>query len=245
MEDGIFKFAPHPFIDECKPIGFYTYFTDDIGWIRNFTPESDLLSSPGSVTVKGRDPRTRKTVSYTATARTSKMKSMGKFVDQVPVNKRTNGRFTHREKTVSRPGVLPSNKVINKPSATATQAKREAEARMQNALHKGNKAKVLLIGDPPIWKDTTIRLDNVGEGFSGIWRVAEARHVIDHNGYDLDLKVTRNAKNKLTGNQKPSLSQKTKAQFAGRRTSGTVRGVTQTTNASTQGTRKRTRYRKR
>lgn len=248
LEDGVLTFAPHDFVSSnCKPIATWNYFTDNKGWVKRFEPEGNELSEVGSVTVKSQDPITGKPVKATATARTRKGRSLGKYVHVKPSQEggtalgRT-GRKIHRDTGLKKPGVLPSNQTVNRPGANVSSAKKEAQRRLDNKHSNLFKARAMNIGDPLIWKDQIVRFGNVGKDYSGNWKVAEVRHIIDSNGYDMELLLRKNATDSLGRGRKPDIDQTTKTQFASRRRDTVIQRRKRNTNASRTGTVKRTRF---
>lgn len=80
VKGGKFVFAPEEKIDKSElPIGFYTYYTDEEGWIKRFEPTSDVQQNFARVTVKGRDAGTGKSVCASITAEQRRKKTLGKI----------------------------------------------------------------------------------------------------------------------------------------------------------------------
>lgn len=56
-------------------------------------------------------------------------------------------------------------------------------------------AKARVMGNPLLRAKRTVRVNNVGKKFSGVWYISEVRHVIDSTGYTCELTLTRGQHN--------------------------------------------------
>lgn len=86
--------------------------------------------------------------------------------------------------------ILPSD-----PDASVREEK-AAEQAVAEFLGKRNKAitaKARVLGNPQIMAGYLVHVENVGRKWWGPWYISEATHSIDHNGYFVELFLTRNA----------------------------------------------------
>lgn len=266
VEDGTLTFAPPDIIDKNRPIASYTYFNDEEGWIKRFEPETTVMSLPGSVTVKSRDPVTGKRVQHTQTIQNKKKKSLCRFVELVPEKKA--GSQVFDENLVTGSGgvtgsivtsrgiikdfsssfsaqVVPSSQTVNSPSKNASQVKQEAQTRHQNALLNSVKSRMVIVGDPDIWHSVLINVYNVGKMLSGLHRVYKCIINIGSHGFDIDCKLRREGVGTLGKNKRVRNDQKASSQRVTRRLRSRVSEQKRTTSLNTLGTVKRTRFKRR
>ena len=249
-DDGSFRFYPHSALDAAIPVAHYDYYTDEDGWIKRFEPESNIIESIGSITVKSRDPLTGKPIKYTASVQNRKNTSLGRYVESLPAEQPgfnvgvSQNRTNHRNKSPNSSGVIPSGVVVNKPLSSIRTVKEEAFARQLNRQLQGIKARTVLIGDPDIWYDDIISLGNLGGGLDGTFKVAECVHIIDDRGYELDCKVRKNAVDSIGKGVRPKSSQKAKSKNNMGRKTKRVKSVKVQTNQSRTGVLSKRRYTK-
>lgn len=84
IHGGRFIFAPEDQVNKDEAVAYYTYYTDEEGWIKRFEPESDVTVNFGTVTVKSRDPGTGKRISASASVQTRQQPTLGKHNPAVP-----------------------------------------------------------------------------------------------------------------------------------------------------------------
>lgn len=86
-----------------------------------------------------------------------------------------------------------TGKVISTPATNAGQAKQEAKSTV-NAADMGTvEATAKLVGIPFLEAKQTMTILNVGDKFSGDWRVKSVKHIINKSGYICTAEIIRGA----------------------------------------------------
>lgn len=250
VEDGIFTFAPVDVVDKNEPLATFTYFTDEQGWIKRFEPTTSVMSLPGSVTVKSRDPISGKRVQHTQTIENRKKKSLCKYTELIPAERAGSqigklGKRIHRSKAALKPGVVPSSQVVSVPGKNSRQVQQEATTRHTNVLLESVKARMIVVGDPDLWHSVLITVEGVGKMLSGLCRIFKCQIYLDHRGFEVDCKIRREGVGTLGKNNKPRSDQTAKSQRVNRRMQGRVFDVTDFTPLVITGTVKKTKFKRR
>lgn len=218
-EGGVLTVAPHSMVHQNQPVARYTYYTDEIGWLRRIDPEDNTLSVPGAVKVKSTDPRTGKPVSHTATISNRNTPSMGRYTPlKASSTTNTTGKRVHRSTSMGKPEVVEVIEEVYLPNANAKQVKKEAKRRQENAQARVHKARLVMIGDPILWKDSRIHIDGVSPALSGMWRIVDCTHTLGNGGYFIEAKLRRDAVNSLGKGEKPKKEQTAKSVVVSNRT---------------------------
>lgn len=250
VEDGVLTFADVEKIDKNLPIASYTYFTDEVGWIKRFEPQTTVVSTPGAVTVKSRDPISGKKVQHTQTIENRQQKSLCRFVEMVPATKGgaqivEKKKVVHRNKSPLKSGVTPSNQVVNTPAKNSSQVKQESKTRHQNAIASAVQSRLVIVGDPDIWHGVLLNLENVGKMFTGLHRVHRCIHLLDNRGYEVDCKLRRDGVGTLGKGKKAQPDQKAKSQRVTRRLQSRVVATIRLAPILITGVVKRTKFNRR
>ena len=151
-------------------------------------------------------------------------------------------RRIHRTTNTQKPGVTPTKQVINRPGATARDVRREAKTRQLHVQRRGIKARTIFIGDPDLWANFLIHVDNLAPGWSGLWKIVECVHTIDSKGFEVEMKVRKDGLDNLGKGIRPRQEQKAKSQIAARRTAPTTARSDRGVDPGTYGAKTRRRY---
>jgi hypothetical protein len=63
--------------------------------------------------------------------------------------------------------------------------------KLRNALNNRLTATASVVGDPAIVANAVVQINGVGPDFSGNYRVTNARHMLDSNGYRTNFKMRK------------------------------------------------------
>jgi phage protein D len=88
----------------------------------------------------------------------------------------------------------PVDTIINRPISSPPDIINSAlflTRKLRKALNNRLTATVSAIGDPAIVANTVVQFNGIGPDFSGNYRVTDAKHVIDGNGYRTNFKVRK------------------------------------------------------
>ncbi len=177
-----------PFGD--KPTHVLTYYTDQgRGDILGFDMDSDLFKSRGKVTVRGRNPRTKKQFEVSGSDRDTKRTDLGEEIEVVDA--RTGGITTVLKRMVHEDTRHTS-------AQTAEEAKKEADARFKKSSQQRIKLKLDIVGDPTLTAKRVIELRGMGDYLSGKYFVSLSKHIVG-NGYAQKLMVKKGAVARVPG----------------------------------------------
>lgn len=177
IEGGVLHF--HEKRMTAAPDATYTYYTDRSGGLLKFDISLNLkkLTSTGAI---GADPQTGEVVAADA--------------DATSIGDSRNG-----EKAVllyTEPGLGVYGPVYS-PSSESNQSVVDLHAKArQSKIEEGAlTAEAEFVGNPRIRSRSNLFLEGLGRTYSGLWRVAEASHLINPTGkvYITRCKVTKNA----------------------------------------------------
>lgn len=87
-------------------------------------------------------------------------------------------------------GQSPSSHLVQEPLSPAS-APRKLVSELIPKLNKRITATGATLGDPRIRAASVLRIDGVGETFGGLWRVTDATHTIDANGYRTQFQLRK------------------------------------------------------
>jgi phage protein D len=174
VEAGVLHFHPKRF--GSAPKFEFTYFTDRTGTCLDFSSELDLRKLPKTGKASA-DPKTGKPTEEKADGKTTDESLTGYFLIDTELGA---GMFT------------PS---VPTPESDAGVVKKHAKAQQAGLELAARKAKISVIGTPMLTSKVMIRVNGVGNTSSGVWRVKEARHVIEPSGniYTTECDLVRNA----------------------------------------------------
>jgi phage protein D len=188
IDGGVFHFhAPR---EGEVPTVTLTYFDDRAGvFVNEPKLKQKTTGTAGRAVRRGRDPRGRATTTGEESAATDRTRdNMG---ERVTVRDSVTGewRETTRERTPN-----PRAQTDTRPTtATSDQeAQRNARAANRRAARETVELDCEIVGDPQMSADTTIRIEGIGEQYSGNYLINEITHNLK-GGYTCSLKCKRNA----------------------------------------------------
>ncbi len=149
-------------------------------WGKSLVGFSPRLSTAGlvtAVTVRGWDPKTKQAIVGRASTGDERVQEGGRkkgseIAEQL-------GQEVVRE--------------LSRPLSSVDEANRIARAELNRASDRLIEGTVDSIGIPELRAGITLKLDKLGQRFSGKYRVREATHILDGSGYRTSLEVKRNA----------------------------------------------------
>lgn len=188
LEGGVLHFHHKRY--ESEPTLLFTYFTDSVGTMLHFTPDVDMSKAPvvGNTSASTQD-------GHASSKEGDNSTELGLY----EINTKQNGQYIPSIKGPSQqqgPILDPSHESDKRVAAMHADAlKRKIDMRAVTASAS-------FIGAPRIRARTIVRIEGVGRVYSGNWRVASAKHVIQPSGhvYMTDCQLTRNGLN--AGNKK-------------------------------------------
>ena len=98
-----------------------------------------------------------------------------------------------------------TGKIISTPAQTNKHAGHLAKGKVQSSAMKAIEAEAETIGLPYLKARDTITIENIGEKFSGDWRITKVLHKISKAGYTCSLSL---AKNNFSGKSSAGSSNK-------------------------------------
>lgn len=165
------------------------YTAPEIGEVLSINIENDVTAKAGAVTLRGRDPLTRKDMNAKGSNAETKRESLATTIEVVDPETGT----THLEKRNASEDVRPVA------HASEQGAKREADARFRRAQHTTVELSATVVGDPSLLAKTVVQISGIGQRLSGKYYVKEARHKIDSSGYTVELKATSDGHSQSKG----------------------------------------------
>jgi len=184
-----------------KPTHVLTYYTDQgRGDIISFNLDTDLFKSPGKVTVKGRDHKTKKPFEVTADDNETKRTDLG---DELEVVDERTGATSIQKR-------MAHETTVHSSAKDEKEAKREANARFRKASRKRMKLKLQVVGDPTLTAKRVIEVGGLGDYVSGKYFVTMTKHKIQ-GGYTQDLALKKGSPAKVPGGAPKSAADKNRA----------------------------------
>jgi uncharacterized protein len=177
------------FVDEKKTLHFHKPNDTATAVVRlvwgegllSFKPEANLAGQVASVEVYGWDPKKKeKIVGIARAGEESGKEAKGKSGGE------------QQKGAVKAPDKQPVLR-IRQPVFTQAEAKKRAEAALNEVAKKFLTGEAEAIGLPEIRPDRNVAFDNLGTPFSKTYYVQQATHKIDSNGYRTRLKVKETA----------------------------------------------------
>ena len=159
----------------------YLMSPTDLVWGRNLTKFEPRLSVAGTVTATyayGWDPEGQKTVKSSIKSSSAKFVSIKESA--------VGGGKMHTVKFQNR----PVDTIINPSVREAGQAKIAAQAKMDARESQFVRASGEVLGDPYLLAGTKVKIDGVGQRFSGTYYVTEAKHIIRMGVYTVRFQVS-------------------------------------------------------
>lgn len=173
---------------EVPPSHVLTYYTDGgQGSVLDVSVESDLSRRAGSVSVRGRDPRTRQTIEGRANNESVDRTALAEVVEVVDPE-------TGRTAVEERAG---TSSVRTTSAPTQEEAQREASARFRRAEERAVRLKLTVVGDPTLTARRIIEVRGISRLLSGRYYVRAATHAITGEGYTTELTLQRDGVGRL------------------------------------------------
>ncbi len=174
-----------------RPVRVLTYFLPpDVGEIKDFNVENDVTAKPSAVQVQGRDPLTKKAINVTADNESTARDALAPVIELI--DRRTGESRETRQTSETSPAA----------------AKTEADAIFRRTQLTAVKLTLDLVGDPYLVAKTVVEVRGLGQRLSGKYYLRAVKHVLDANGYKMEVKAqtdgtqTGAAKSKGTQNDK-------------------------------------------
>ncbi len=171
------------------PTRVYTWYSNqDDGEILSLSVESKLLNRVGQVTVKARDPLSKRTLTATATSQNTPRVTLGETVDVVdPESGETSIQVRNATETVHS-------------SAASTQAnvQQEAAGRFVGAERETLRLSMQVIGDPTLRARSIVEVRGISSLLSGKYYMKKVKHALGSSGYVCDLELTRDGMGRST-----------------------------------------------
>jgi hypothetical protein len=168
----------------------FRWFTaPGVGEVLALNIENDVTAKPGAVSVRGRDPITRRDIDERGSNATTPRESLAPVIEIVDPE---TGAVRIGRRNASE-DVRPS------PDASAGTARREADARYRRAQQTTVELTATVLGDPSVLAKTVVEFQGIGQRLSGKYWVKEAKHKIDGSGYTIELRCLRDGTSELGG----------------------------------------------
>lgn len=192
-----------------RPALTFTYFADQVGTIIG-DPEIEhtVQGRPGRVRRQGRSPRQRRDVQGNASNREDRNRpALGDELcvsDPQGLDWASIARDLGIEEEEIRQSTLPPQEEAQSDVSASTaetdeEATSQARQRFRGGERSSIKMSLTLVGNPEVRADNTIRVEGLGEKYSGNWYVAEAVHTVSSSGYRTKVKLQRNATSRSRG----------------------------------------------
>lgn len=187
VENGVGHFHSKDFGQ--KPVRKFKYYPDDDerakAKLRDITPKAKNVSKPPQTTKKGFDPYEGK--EYEASS------------NKDNVDRTTAGEGTYLyDKGTGDEQYIPG-KVEPSEHPKEVQAKEESDGEFKKTEENVVEADGDFVGDPAVLEKKLIEIENLGQKFSGIYRVKRCRHIISGSSgsaYSMRGTLTKNAYHK-------------------------------------------------
>jgi phage protein D len=163
------------------PVMKFRYREDQDGYLQSFSITSkaeDGKGTGGETETAGIDPLSKKEIKETTDS-----KKTGVTVNLG--DSRKENETPHQAKDDETGRVVPT------PAPTQAQAKQEGEGKVTTSGMKAVEATAKTIGLPTLKAKDAITIENIGEKFSGNWRVKKVKHHISRSGYSCDLTLVK------------------------------------------------------
>lgn len=192
-----------------RPALTFTYFNDQVGHIiGDPSIEHTIQGRPGRVSRRGRSPRQRRDVTGDASNREDRRRpTLGEELcvsDPQGLDWNSIARdLGIEEDEIEQFSLPPQEEAQSDVSASAAETDEEATSqarqRFRGAERSSIKMSLALVGNPQVRADGNIRVEGLGEKYSGNWYVAEAVHTVNGSGYRTKVKLQRNATSRSRG----------------------------------------------
>jgi len=205
ISSGVFHF--HERREGRPPLLTFSYWGGEI--IGDPEIEHNVQGRPGRVTRRGHSPRSRSAVEGSASNR----EDTGRPVlgEVLPVSDPDGVNWDELEAGLDEQGfdAPPRTSTLGEDEAQSDvspstaesdgEARSQARQRFRHAQRESVKMSVTFIGNVGLRADNTIRLDGLGEKYSGNYYIAECVHSVSAGDYKTKCKLQRNATSRSRG----------------------------------------------
>ena len=209
ISSGVFHFhQPHEGVPPLKTV---TYWSDGAGQVIGDPDiEHNVQGRPGRVTRRGHSPRDRASTEGVASNR----EDAGRPVlgEVLPCSDPTSIDWDALERGLEGQGftddfpqsVPPEqSEAQSDVSPTSAESDTEAQSQARQRFRAGQRGAIKIgltvVGDVDLRADTTLRLEGVGEKYSGNYYIEEAVHTLNPGNYQTKCKLKRNATSRSRG----------------------------------------------
>ena len=173
-----------------RPVRVFRWYTaPEVGEVLAINIENDVTAKPGAVSVRGRDPITRRDIDERGSNETTPRESLAPVIEIVDPE---TGAVRIERRNASE-DVRPS------PEASAGAARREADARYRRAQQTTVELTATVLGDPSVLAKTVVEFQGISQRLSGKYWVKEAKHKMDGSGYTIEMRCLRDGTSELGG----------------------------------------------
>jgi phage protein D len=209
ISSGVFHF--HEPREGRPPLKTVTYFTDQEGTILGDPEiEHDVRGRPGRVVRRGRSPRERATTEGAASNREDTTRPI--LGDVLPCPDPSEVTWDDIERGLLEQGIdvelqqsIPPEQPEAQSDVSPTTAESDGEAtsqarqRYRGGQRSAVKLSLTLVGDVEVRADNTLRVDGIGEKYSGNYYIEETTHSLAPGKYTTKVKLKRNATSRSRG----------------------------------------------
>lgn len=209
ISSGVFHF--HERRERRRPLKTVTYFADQEGTIIGDPDiEHNVIGRPGRVVRRGRSPRDRATTEGSASNREDSSRPalgeelavpdpQGPSWDEIERGLLEQGIDVELEQSVPPETPDGQSDIGCTTVMTSREATSQARQRFRGAQRSALKMNLTLVGDPEVRADNTIRVEGMGEKYSGNYYIVEATHSLTAGKYTTKLKLDRNGTSRSRG----------------------------------------------
>lgn len=209
ISSGVFHF--HARREGRPPLKTVTYFADQEGTIIGDPEiEHDVRGRPGRVVRRGRSPRARATTEGTASNREDRTRPiLGDVLpcpdprevswDEIQYHLLNQGIDVELQQSVPPERPEAQSDVSPTTAESDGEATSQARQRFRGGQRSAVKLSLTLVGDTEIRADNTIRVEGIGEKYSGNYYIEETTHSISPGNYTTKVKLNRNATSRSRG----------------------------------------------
>lgn len=202
--------------EENEPVRKFTWGKDGDGYLQSFRITSNAEKGKGTsrgTESAGLNPLSKKKIKETSKAETSGSGVRVIALGDKPVNENNKGGGSLAENKVGNETAPKAKndetgRVKATPAANANVARRSSKGKVAKAAMQSLEASANVIGLPYLKAKDTITIENIGQKFSGDWRITKVTHSISRSGYTCSLNLAKSNTNS-SKDKKPEGAPKT------------------------------------
>lgn len=173
-----------------RPVRVLHWYTPpQVGEVLSINTENDVTAKAGAVSVRGRDPLSKRDIDVRASNANTKRDSLAQVIEIVDPE---TGSTRLERRNVSEE-VRPSSE------ASAAAAQRNADGRYRLSQQTTVELTALIVGDPNLLAKTVVEFTGISQRLSGKYWVKEAKTKIEGSGYTVELKCLRDGTSAIGG----------------------------------------------